>query len=473
MSLSSNPLLALFTGTWLGLAAVPAGAAGPPPEQRSSATDQVHLGVTVYNDDLAMVRDRRQVDLARAQVSLAFTDVSARIQPETARLYGATVLEQNFDYDLLSPAKLLEKYVGREIGLVRTHPTTGEEYQERGTLLSVAEGGVVFRIDERIETGGTTSPWRFVFDEVPDNLRERPTLSMLLDAEPGPRELELVYLTGGLSWQADYVASLEADGSLDLTGWVTLNNTSGTSYRQAELQLLAGDVNRVRPPPQRQMRDMVMAAPAAAPQREALFEYHLYTLPRPTTILNRQTKQVRLLGHQGIPAQRRYVIDAGTNFRAPRGSGPDLVDELSAQVMIAFDNDKPSLGVPLPAGTLRFYQRDGDGDAQFIGEDRIDHTPEGRRVELELGRAFDVTATRRQTDFEKRFGNTYESAWEVVVMNAKDQSVEVEVLARPGGDWEVLESSHDHDRPNAATARWRLPVPAKGETTLTWQVRVR
>ena len=249
-------------------------------EMKSTAADQTGLALTVYNNDLALVRDTRKLRLPKGMSRLAFADVSARMRPETARLYGdLQVLEQNFDFDLLSPRKLLEKYVGRDIGLVRVHPQTGEEKYERATLLSVAENQVVFRFGNRIETGGPNTPWRFVFDDVPANLRDRPTLTMLVsNPDEAERQLELAYLTQGLSWEADYVATL-AEDKMDLTAWVTLHNTSGATYREARLQLLAGDVNQVREPKlERADRAVMMAAPSAPMEREELFEYHLYTL---------------------------------------------------------------------------------------------------------------------------------------------------------------------------------------------------
>ena len=441
-------------------------------ELKSSAADQQALALTVYNTDLALIRDTRNVRLPQGISPLAFADVSAKIRPETARLYGdLTVLEQNFDYDLLSPQKLLEKYVGREIGLVRTHPETGEDKLERGTLLSVAEGGVVFRFEDRIETGGHGAPWRFVFDQVPDNLRERPTLTMLVDSpDDQERSVELAYLTSGLSWKADYVATLRDGGTMDLTGWVTLNNTSGAGYPNAHLQLLAGDVGRVaQPRGQLKRMEVAMAADAAPMSEEALFEYHLYTLERPTTIADRQTKQVLLMQAGAVPVEREYWIDASGYYHAMRADKR----ELNAQVMLRFKNEKPALGQPLPAGIVRFYQQDGAGAIQFIGENRIDHTPEGRDLELKVGNAFDITATQRQTEFRKGYGNERESAWEVEVFNAKPEPVEVQVRAGFPGEWKVLQESLPHERPSASTARWRVAVPAKSRTVLSYKVWMR
>jgi hypothetical protein len=442
-------------------------------ELKSSADDQQALALTVYNRELALVRDSRTLRLPKGVTWLAFSDVSAQIRPETARLYGElTVLEQNFDYDLLSPQKLLEKYVGREVGLVRRHPQTGEEQRATGTLLSVADGGVVFRIGDRIETGGTDSPWRFVFDEVPANLRERPTLTMLVDSPAaGEQKVELAYLSGGLSWKADYVATLDEE-TMDLTGWVTLTNTSGAGYRNARLQLLAGEVNQVREELQELAAPaMVREAPAAPVEREELFEYHLYTLPRPTTLANQQTKQVLLLQAARIPVQRDYRVEVGTGY----GYGTYGADrqELPTQVVLRFKNERPALGEPLPAGILRFYQRDRAGASQFVGEQRIGHTPEGRELELAVGNAFDLTATRRQTGFRKGQGQERETSWEVTLFNAKTSAVKVQVEAGFPDEWKMLEESLPHTALSARTARWTVPVPAKGQTVLTYKIWLR
>lgn len=448
-------------------AALPAAA-----EIQTTADDRDALSLTIYNGDLALVRDRREVRLERGVNTLAFSDVSARIRPETARLFGpVTVLEQNFDFDLLSPRKLLEKYVGKRVGLVRIHPETDQEHEESGTLLSVADGGVVFKIGDRIETGGADSPWRFVFKEVPENLRERPTLSMKVEsASDDPNALELAYLSGGLDWRADYVATLhEADERMDLTGWVTLTNRSGTRYRDARVQLMAGDVERARPQYDKRRANMAMMELAAAPMasEEALFEYHLYTLDRPTTLADNQTKQVLLLQADGIPVSREYRVES------PRYASVGETQALKASVHLSFQNDKPALGQPLPKGVLRFYTRDSADRLQFIGENRIDHTPEGREVSRRVGNAFDITAKRTQTDYKERYGSQSESAWRVEVFNAKSKAVTVQLLEPMDGEWKILKESHPHQKTNAYTARWSLHVPAKGSTLLTYRVRTK
>ena len=453
-------------------------------ERRSTLDDQTAVAVTIYNEDLALVKDRRQLELPVGGLDLAFRDVSARIQPETALLRGLTeganlkVIEQNFDFDLLTPGKLLEKYVGRPVGVIKVHPTTGEETEEEATVLAAAEG-TVLRIGDRIETG---QPGRVVFRELPPNLRDRPTLVMKLDnGLAGPQELELSYLTAGLSWKADYVGELAAaDSHLDLTGWVTLNNTSGTAYRDAQLQLVAGDVNRVRdlPSPAMQKEGMrMMAAAAPMMEEEALFEYHLYSLARPTTIADNQSKQVALLAAQGIPARKELIFKGNDYYyRAQQG---EIGVKLKASVFLEIDNrEEANLGLPLPKGVVRIYKKDSQGKAQFVGEDRIDHTPKNETLRLKLGEAFDVTADKTQTDFVKLSGTgpwqyQFETAYRLHLRNAKSEAVPVKVREPIPGDWKILESSHPHQKVSANLAEWEIRIPAEGETVLTYRVRVR
>ncbi|HEY0634681.1 MAG TPA: DUF4139 domain-containing protein [Gammaproteobacteria bacterium] len=448
-------------------------------ERRTTLADQRSVAVTIYNENLALVKEVRGVELATGLNRLAVRDVSAMMRPETALLRalrhpaGLRVLEQNFDFDLLTPDSLLEKYVGRTVGIVQTHPTTGKETVLRGEVLS-AQNGVVLRIGERIETG---IPGRLVFDSVPENLRDRPTLSLLLDnANRGKQELELSYLSGGLSWRADYVAELApGDDKLDLTGLITLTNASGTAYPNAKLQLVAGDVNLVR----ERFRDLAEfkgAAMPAAPMvsEEALFEYHLYTLERPTTIADNQTKQVALLNAAGVAARKQLVLEGQNHYYF--SSMGELGQKLKLDVMLEFDNNSAAhLGMPLPKGIVRVYKRDASGNAQFVGEDAIDHTAKNETVRLKLGQSFDVTADKTQTDFRSQKGtgrkSEYESAYRIVLKNAKNSPAMVTVREPIPGDWKMVEESHPHQKVAAAVAQWQLTVPAEGQLTLSYRVR--
>jgi hypothetical protein len=453
-------------------------------ERRSILEDQTAVAVTIYNENLALVKDRRKLELPLGRLDLAFRDVSAKIHPETALLRSLTeganlkVIEQNFDFDLLTPANLLEKYVGRPVGVIKVHPTTGEETEEAAEVLAATDG-TVLRIGERIETG---QPGRIVFRELPANLRDRPTLVMKLDNGLAvPQEVELSYLTGGLSWKADYVGELTADdGHLDLTGWVTLNNTSGTRYQNAQLQLVAGDVNRVKDiVPTMAMRKDEMRTLAAAPmmEEEALFEYHLYSLAQPTTIADNQSKQVALLTAQGIPARKELIFLGNDHYyRAQQG---EIGVKLKASAFLEIDNREEShLGLPLPKGVVRIYKKDSQGQAQFVGEDRIDHTPKNESLRLRLGEAFDVTADKTQTDFVKLSGMgpgqyQFETALRISLRNAKPEAVKVKVREPIPGDWKILQSSQPHKKVSANLAEWEIEIPAAGETVLTYRVRVR
>ena len=482
-------------------------AAGPTlaaEERIVPASDRKAIGVTIYNHDLALVKDRRTIDLEPGAHTLAFREVSARIRPETVlvRADGLRVHEQNFEYDLLSPQALLRKYVGREVTLIDRHPTTGEEKARQVRVLSAGDG-VVLQAGDRIET---EISGRLVYPDVPANLRDRPTLTMAVDNDrAGQQEVEVSYLTGGLSWRADYVAELNDDDSrLDLNGWVTLTNESGVSYPDARLQLVAGDVHRVEE--DYGLRGAVlgkMAVAAAAPEmrEESLFEYHLYTLARPTTIADNQKKQVALLQAGNVACRKEYLLEGqGAGFRAQAGDGGHRVP---VTVWVEVRNDQASgLGLPVPAGVARVYKKDAGGRLQFVGEDRLAHTPENEVIRLRLGDAFDVTAERRQTDFRwlddggdpveqrasapssgqpaavhltdtDRKPKRSESAWAITLKNARPEAVTVRVRETLPGEWQILEESAAHTKASAHAAVWQVSVPAKGSAELTYRVRVR
>jgi hypothetical protein len=455
-----------------------------PMELRSTLADQQEVAVTIYNENLALVRDQRKVTLQQGENRLALREVSAGIRPETALLRsldkdaGVRVIEQNFDFDLLTPQKLLEKYVGKKVQVVRMHPQTGEDSYETAEVLA-AGSGVVLKIGDRIETG---IPGRLVYPDVPADLRDRPTLVLQLYSDhTGEQQIELAYLTSGLSWSADYVAQLsENDRELDLSGWVTLTNRSGTSYRSARLQLVAGDVNQVRQatPMLRGARmEKTMVAASTPMQEESLFEYHLYTLGRPTTLRDNQTKQVSLLSAAGVPVVREYLLQGKDYYYRSRYN--HLGEKLKVGVFIELDNrEETGLGMPLPKGIVRVYKKDSQGSAQFVGEDRIDHTPKNETVRLKLGDAFDVTADKKQTDFKKlggtgRYNYVFESAYRIELKNAKSEEVTVKVTEPMPGDWEMVNENHPHKKDTARIAIWQISVPAEGSATLSYRVRVR
>ena len=450
-------------------------AAEPVRDVVSSAADREAVAVTVYNDDLALVKERRKVDLASGLNRLSLREVAAQMRPETALLRAVggqplSLVEQNFDFDLLTPQKLLEKYVGREVTVIRPHPTNDSEKRERATVLAAGQG-TVLRFADRIETG---VPGRLAFDSVPANLRDRPTLSVLLDAGGGKQAVELSYLTSGLSWKADYVANLSTEGkSLDLNGWVTLTNRSGAGFDNTTLQLVAGTVNRVRPP-QAQMAYAMAPAPrakAAEATQEALMDYHLYSFERPTSIADHQTKQLALLSAAAVPVRREYLL-AGNEYYYRDRYG-QIGQKLKPAVFLEFENKGGQLGKPLPAGIVRVYARDSKGAAQFVGEDRIEHTAKNEKLKLRLGEAFDITAERRQTGYKKIADNVSESAWRIELRNAKDEAVVVRVQEPMPGDWEMVQESQKHTKESARMASWNVVLPAGGSTVLEYGVRVR
>jgi hypothetical protein len=474
----------LYTAVAAALAICPLGYAAVD-EKPSTLSDQQSVAITIYNENLALVKDTRRVTLDAGQNRLALREVSAGMRPETALLRSLshpgslTLIEQNFDFDLLTPAKLLEKYVGRNVRIVKVHPQTGAETVETAMVLA-ANNGVVLKIGDRIETG---LPGRIVYDSVPPNLRDRPTLvTELHSARSGSQSVELSYLSGGLAWKADYVAELNAkDDALDLNGWVTLTNRSGTAYPNARLQLVAGDVNRVRDELRSAMenRGRVAKAESPAPQmsQEALFEYHLYTLQRPTTIADNQTKQVALLGAEGVPVTKELVLQGSDYYY--RSSVGGIGQKMKVTAFVQFDNRESSrLGMPMPKGIVRVYKKDAAGNAQFIGEDGIDHTPKNEKVRLRLGDSFDVTADKKQTDFRRRESKNqasyvFESSYEIVLRNAKKEAATVVVREPVPGDWTMLEETARHAKVAAGTAEWRVPVPAEGSATLRYRVLVR
>ena len=450
------------------------------PDQTTIA-DQVDLAVTVYNSDIALVRDVRDLRLPRGIAELRFMDIAATVNPATVHFRSTTepsrldVLEQNYEYDLLEPDKLLRKYVGRDVTLVRMRQQNGTTAAEEVTarLLSY-NNAPVWRIGNEIVTGMHADHIRF--PELPENLYARPTLIWTLDNGGAERHrVEASYLAGKLSWAADYVLNVGRDDkAADLDGWVTLTNGSGTPFRNARLQLVAGDLNRVRQVLGRMSMDAQRAAAPAAERvsQEAFSEYHLYTLGRRTTINNAETKQVSLLGGTGIPVVKRYVVE-GQQFYYHNASHPGAPIKDVVQVYYQFKNEeKAGLGMPMPAGTVRVYQADSKGGVQFVGEDRIAHTPKDETLNLKIGNAFDVVAERNQIDFLKVGDRTHEVEYEITLRNHKARPITVEVNEPVGGTWRMLRSSHRFTKTAAWAAQFIVPVAADGTAVLKYRVRV-
>jgi hypothetical protein len=456
--------------------------AARPPQDETTIDDQVELAVTVYNSDIALVRDVRELRLARGVAALRFMDIAATVNPATVHFRSLSqpnnleVLEQNYEYDLLEPDKLLRKYVGRDVTLVRMRQDGGTTRAEEVTarLLSY-NAAPVWQIGNEIVTGMHADHIRF--PELPGNLFARPTLIWTLEnGGVEAHRVEASYLAGKLSWAADYVLNVARDDkAADLDGWVTLTNGSGTAFPNARLQLVAGDLNRVRAVIGRMAnQDFAASAPAAERrmEQEAFSEYHLYTLARKTTINNNETKQVSLLGGTGLPIRKRYVVNGQSfYYRNHHQPGAPIKDDV--QVYYEFKNEEKSgLGMPMPAGTVRVYQADTKGGVQFVGEDRIMHTPKDETLNLKIGNAFDVVAERNQVDFQKIGPSTYDVEFAITVRNHKAVPISVEVNEPVGGTWRMIRSSHEWTKTAAWATQFTVPVAANGTAVLKYRVRV-
>jgi hypothetical protein len=466
----------------------------------SAQTAQGDVAVTIYNNNLALVQDVRQVNLPGGKSRQEFADVSAQIRPETVTLSGEGfgIIEQNFDYDLLSPAALMQKAVGQTITLLRTNPATGAETRERALVLA-ANGGVVLRIGDRIEVLRDDGlPVRVIFDGIPPNLRARPTLSVTLDAaRAGPRPLTLSYLTPGMAWKSDYVALFdETAGKIDVQGWITLTNNTGTTFANTRTLLVAGNVGQVQQYGQYSRGQASRPRgnqPGTESSGQQLGDFHVYPVEGRTTIAQAQTKQVSFLDASGVPARKGYEF---------RNSWLQTQSEAqSAASVLKFSNARAQgIGAALPAGTVRVYMRDTRGQAQFIGESEIPHTPGGSSLALRTGDAFDVKV---QAVVEKREVVTLDewekySRWKVtysdgrtvegyaespktyfrtrmryIVTNARPVPVTVDIVQGGLAQWwwwrdlRIPEESIKGEQDSADERHWEVPVPANGKTELT------
>lgn len=443
----------------------------------ATQTAQGDVSVTIYNNNRALVEDRRQIALPAGRSRQEFRDVSAQIEPETVTLTGRGVgiVEQNFDFDLLSPQALMQKAVGQTVTLVRVNPATGAETRERARILAT-NGGVVMQIGDRIEVLRDDGlPARVIFDKVPETLRPRPTLSVTVEAQGGgTRPVALTYLTPGLGWSADYVTLFdEANGRMDVQGWITLTNTSGTPYVNANTLLVAGSVGQAAPyrqqrryagggyPPPPPPPSSMDRAGTETSARERLGDFYLYPLPERTTIADKQTKQVSFLDVRNTPAARGYEF---------RNAWLGTADQpLSANTVLRFSSSRnQGLGDALPAGTMRVYQRDARGNPQFVGEHRIGHTPMGSDIGLTTGQAFDVKVRPVVEERTRLSGDRWRTRISYALTNAGPKAVTVD-LVQSGlwGDTRVVQESMRSERLSADDIRWRVPVPANGQASVT------
>lgn len=481
----SRLFVSLFVVTFF--AALPLSAAAQIAQLTTTASDRQSVNVTIYNSNIGLVRETRALDLPAGRVALRFSDVAAQIRPETVHLASLTasdslgILEQNYQYDLLNPSKLLDKYVGREVTLVlrRFENNTEVLTPVQATLLS-NNAGQVWRINGQI----VINPTNIVetrFPDVPQNLVATPTLVWDVESgQSGAQTVEASYLTGGMNWKADYVLVVNADDTRgDTQGWVTLVNQSGVGFNEARLQLVAVDVNRVSDAEREELsgvrrRDSV-ARSSAAPQfkEQAFFEYHLYTLQRPASIREQETKQVSLLEASDFSVSKEFVINGQPYYYQNYTSvGAPIKEKVG--VFIQFSNSEQNhLGMPLPAGTIRLYKKDDKGGQQFIGEDRIDHTPKDEDVRVKVGDAFDIVAERKLMDYKIINDYVYDYAYEITIRNHKQEAVRVIVNEPIGGDWKMISSSHKAQKTAAFAARFEVPVAKDGETKLTYRVRIK
>src|SRR5882724_4866280 len=452
-------------------------------DQSTSLNDQTDLNVTVYNSNIALIRDVRNLALPGGTFRLKFMDIAATVNPATVHFRSLTdpeklsVIEQNYEYDLLEPAKLLHKYVGKEVTLVRSYQENGTTKREeiKATLLS-DNNGPVWKIGNDIVTGMYAESYRF--PEVPANLFDRPTLLMSLDNSGARKhQIEASYLATNLSWNSDYVLTVGRDDkAADLDGWVTLANNSGTAFHNARLQLVAGDLNRLPVPSGMAMRAdaaRAMVAKEQQFQQESFSEYHLYSLSRRTSVEDKETKQISLLQGSGVPVDKVFVVN-GQNFYYHNQSNPGSPQKDPVMVFYKFKNEeKAGLGMPLPAGNLRVYQKDSKGGVLFIGEDHIDHTPKDETVTVHIGNAFDVVAERKQTDYKRIDTHVWEMEFEITLRNHKETPITVEVNEPIGGDWEMLSSTYKFTKTAAFAAQFKVPVVKNGTSVLKYRIRAR
>jgi len=450
-------------------------------DQVTGLNDQTDLAVTVYNSNIALVRDVRQLALPNGVFRLKLMDIAATVNPATVHFRSLTdpekltVIEQNYEYDLLEPAKLLHKYIGKQVTLIHSMAENGsiKPGEVKATLLA-DNNGPVWKIGDDIVTGVSSQGYRF--PEVPANLYERPTLLMSLENSGARKQqMEASYLASNLSWNADYVLTVGRDDrAADLDGWVTLSNNSGTAFHNARLQLVAGDLNRL---PGNGLRDMEVNAKAmaraAAPQfqQENFSEYHLYSLGRRTSVEDKETKQISLLQGTGVPVEKIFVVN-GQNFYYHNQQNPGSPLKDPVMVFYKFKNEeKAGLGMPLPAGNVRVYQKDSKGGVLFVGEDRIDHTPKEETIDVHIGNAFDVVAERKQTDYKHIDVHTWEMEFEITLRNHKDAPIVVQVNEPIGGDWEMLSSSYKYTKTSAWAAQFNVPVDKNGTSVLKYRIR--
>ena len=443
----------------------------------STADDQINVEVAVYNNNIGLIKETRKLTLPSGRGELRFMGVASHIMPVTVHVSSLnfpnnfSVVEQNYEYDLINADKLLDKYVGKKIKIV-----VWNEYQDRKetveAILLSNNNGQIYKINNEIFIG---HPGIKVLSNIPDDLIAKPTLTWLYDnSTTNEHNLEVSYLTNNLGWKADYVVVLsEDDTSGNISGWVTLDNKSGATYKNAHLKLIAGDVNRVTDISGNKVVMMSHMERRLTPQFEEkpFFEYHIYDLQRETTIKDKQTKQVSLLEAAGVKIQKKFLVEGSQGIFTryyQRNNSKQPVN-----VYIKFMNtEENNLAKPIPEGIMRLYKKDSEGSQLFIGEDRIDHTSVGEEISLKIGEAFDVIAERVQTDYKQISKGLHESEWEITLKNHKDDDVIVNIIEPLTGNWSVINNSHPYTKKDAFTINFDIPVPKDKEVKVKYRLQI-
>ncbi len=446
----------------------------------SDLDSQTGIEVTIYNNNIGLIKDKRDIKFIKGLQKLQFMDVAAQIIPTSVSIkslshhVGFTVLEQTYEYDLISPQRLLAKFVGKEVMLYSKNPYNEKEEIVRAKIISYNEGTPVFQIGKDITFA---HPGRIIFPEIPENLVSKPTLIWLIDGLfEGAQRIEARYLTRGIEWKTNYILVLnDKSDRADLSGWVTIDNRSGATFKNARLKLVAGDINLVKEA--RQMKKNLPTAEIvtmAKPQFEEqeFFEYHIYTLERPIDIKDNQTKQISLLSSNNISIKREYVFQGSQHYY--RFKNDKIITDQKVGVFVEFSNNKENnLGMPLPKGIIGVYKYDHDNSLQFVGENTIDHVPKGEKIRIKIGEAFDIIASRKQTDWLKITDNVYETAFEISIKNHKEEDIIVRVIERLPGDWRILKSSHHFTKIDANTISTEIPVDRGKEVKLIYRVSLK
>ena len=444
---------------------------------KSGIDDQVSVKVTVYNNNLGLVKDIRSLALPKGEGELRFMDVASHIMPVTVHAKslnypeGFAILEQNYEYDLINADKLLDKYVGEKVKLINWNTYQDRKDEVEAILLS-NNNGQIYKIHDEIYLG---HPGYKVLPKVPENLIAKPTLMWLFENRDAKKHtLEVSYLTSNISWKADYVLVLNKDDTLaDLSGWVTVDNRSGATYKDAGLKLVAGEVHRVAEREEPMFYAAAKALTDRAPQiqEKAFFEYHIYDLQRKTTIKDKQTKQVRLIEATHVGVEKELLAFGIQSYFKRKYVPQDSKQPVN--VYINFQNSKNNnLGMPLPAGIVRLYKKDQEASLQFVGEDRIEHTPKDEKVKLNTGESFDVVAERIQTDYKQITTGKHESEWEITLKNHKEEDIRVGIVEPLFDNWTVLQSSHKYKKVDAFTLRFDVDVPKDGEVKVKYRVAI-